>query len=311
MIRAVVIAALILAGAAHAATVVLPEEGCVTGARVMLGDIAKVQGDDAEAVAAIDLGPAPAPGLSRVINAAFIHARAKPAGIPPASIVLKGAAQVKVTALHAEITRDMVVDNLRQHIETHMPVGSAETEIEISTSMADMIVPDGDVTFEWRTNPDYTYVGPGVFRGNVLVDGKNRRSVLCKVDILTYGNIVTAAREIPKGTVVSSADLRCENKPVAAAGNTVFLNPADVVGFVAERTIRAGETITQGVVTAPKIIARNQIVMVEAHAGSLQVVTQAKAAADAAEGDVLRCYNINSKQTFEGIVRKDGVVVVQ
>ena len=69
--------------------------------------------------------------------------------------------------------------------------------------------------------------------------------------------------------------------------------------------------ITKRKVQPRRLFKRNQIVIVEARAGALRVRNRARALDDGRAGDVVTCLNLDSKQEFQGVVRKDGVVVVQ
>ena len=79
---------------------------------------------------------------------------------------------------------------------------------------------------------------------------------------------------------------------------------------LASRTLFPGDPLTTRNTQMPKVVRRNQFVPVELKAGTLQVRSQARALGDAAVGDTVRCVNEGTKEEFQGVVRGDGVVVV-
>ncbi|HKX46478.1 MAG TPA: hypothetical protein VJP77_07230, partial [Planctomycetota bacterium] len=87
-------AALLLAGV----TVVLPPEATITGASIRLGDVAVVRSDDAAEAARFadfDLGFAPSPGFSRLLEDRWIGDRLH-AAWPEVTIEFHGARAVRV-----------------------------------------------------------------------------------------------------------------------------------------------------------------------------------------------------------------------
>ena len=192
-----------------------------------------------------------------------------------------------------------------------MPWPAEEAEIDISTSLDDVIVPEGDLSFEWKPSPDYRYLGMGSFRGTLMVDGKAQRSLVCKTTIEAYANVIVATREIPRGTPILLSDLEMGKRALSGLRGQLVDNPEQLVQCIAARNIAAGQVLTKDVLALKQIIKKRQLVTVEASTGGLTISGQARADSDGAEGDIIPCTNLTSGQAFLGIVRRDGVVVAQ
>jgi flagellar basal body P-ring formation protein FlgA len=306
------LAVILLCTAATAAdTLVLKSEAYVRGPRVLLGEVAEIEGTRAPELASIELGSAALPGDSRRLQASLVEARMRNAGVDPGEVEVRGAHAVRATTLHLEVTRDMLSSSLRAYIESEMPWGPDDAEIRIFPTTANFRVPDGELRYEWKANPQYNYLGSGVFQGSVLVDGLEERHFTMKADIESYGPVVVAATDIPRGYPVSEQALTTEMRPLSKLDRGAFNDPRQVVGYVARTTIFPGQEITNRKVKPRELIKRNQIVPVEMRSGALRVQAQAKALAPAAAGDTVACENLHSKETFQGVVRSDGVVVVR
>lgn len=305
------VAAVLGCEAAAADTLVLRDEAYVKGPQVLLGDVADIDGELAPVLKEIDLGTAALPGDSKRLNAALVESRIRNAGVDVASLEVKGAPTVRATTMHLEINGDMLANSLREFIEASMPWDPANTEIDILPGVADFRVPDGEVVFDWQANPQYRYLGQGAFRGAVIVDGQAQKRFTMKAAIESYGDIVVARTDIPRGQILSPNLLEVRKRALSRIEAGAFADPAEVDGCVTRTSIFSGQELTSRKVQPRILVKRNQLVAVEMHAGALRVQSQARAMVPGAAGDVILCQNLTSKQEFQAIVRKDGVVVVQ
>ncbi len=297
--------------AAHADTLVLKEEAFVKGPKVFLGELAEIEGVNAEILAAIEVTSAALPGGSKNLNAALVESRIRTAGLGASDVEIRGARRIHTTTMHNEIGREMVAESLRTFILEKMPWDPERTEIDVPPVLSDFVVPEGVLDIEWRPSPQYRYVGSGAFRGTILVDGQPKKTLSCRAVVEPYVEVVMAANDIPRGRPISMNDLELREMGLSMAPTGAMTNPSQAVGLLARRTIFPGQPLTTRNVEPPTVIKRNQLVAVQLRAGALHMQSRAKALSDARAGDTLICENLNSKDRFQGVVRADGVVVVQ
>lgn len=308
---AVLLAAMIGAAFwARADTITLKEEVYVKGPKVLLGDVALVEGLDAEYLRTIEIAPAAAPGSARRLNAALVRTRLIEGGFDESEVELRGPRNVVATTLHLKITRGMIAEGLREFIRREMPWDPDATIVEVLPPPSDYIVSDGEVDFRWLPNPQYRYLGVGSFRGEILVDGRAEKTFYTKASISTYESVVVAAVAIRRGDPLSSANLRLENRELSALKGASFFSLEDVKGYVAKSTIMRGQVVTPRKVAPPVLIKRNQIIAVETTVGALTIRGRARALTQAAAGDLVNAMNLRSKEEFVGMLRGDGVLIV-
>lgn len=297
---------------AHASIVVtLREQAYVKGPQVALRDVADIEGDDAGALYGLEIMPAAPPGNVRRIHASLLRSRLVTSGYEPHEFEIAGADSVNATTLHVELSREMVAEDLRRFIQSEMPWDSTEATIDVTPPPNNLMLPEGDLTLEWNPSPLYRYLGQGTIRGEAIVDGEVRDAFYCKVDVQAYGDVVVAAKDIPRGSVISRNDLTLEKRALSTMRNGYFRDPAELVGMVARSTIFPDTVLTSRHAMPRRIIRRNQVVTVEVKKGSLVVRDRAVAMGNAAAGDLLICRRTDSREEFQGIVREDGVIVVQ
>jgi flagellar basal body P-ring formation protein FlgA len=296
---------------AFALTVALKSDATVTEPMVTIGDVAMVTGEGADAITALDLGPAPKPGVERRIAAAAIALRIRGTGLADKSLDVTGAPAVRVTGPCERVTRDLIAEDLRRFIEAKMPWNASDTEIEVAGPAQDITLPPGEVVVEWQTDPQYRFLGSGAFRGVVSVDGKPCKTIKCRAKVAAFAEVVVAASVLSAGRPIALKDVVLERTSVSTMREGAFQDPAEVLGMVPRVTVAAGQVLTRRVMTPRPAVKRNQMVMVETRRGGLSVETQARAETDGAIGAIVTCTNIESKQPFQGVVREDGVVVIR
>jgi flagellar basal body P-ring formation protein FlgA len=305
----IIAAAVLVAAAARAGdTIEIRPEAYVKGPVVRLGDVARIQGDNMEALAAVELVPAPRPGQSATVLAALIEAKLHNQGFDTEHLSIGGSKTVRATTSSLQVTDGMVRESLREFIMMNMPHDAIDTTVDMMVPSFTVTVPDGEVAFDWRPSAGFNYLGNGAFRGEILVDGVPVKTLACRARIEAYGDIVITATDIPRGAVIGPRDVTLEQRPLSTLARGVVTDPGDVIGQVARRTLFPDMPLLRRDVVSRTLVKRNQMVSVEARAGSLRVRTTAKAMADGGEGDDIPLVNPDTKQQFYGTVGPDGVI---
>jgi flagella basal body P-ring formation protein FlgA len=68
------------------------------------------------------------------------------------------------------------------------------------------------------------------------------------------------------------------------------------------RAIHAGEVLSPGLLSSPRLIHRGQELILFASSGAMTVTMKGEALEDGAEGDVIRVRNLSSNRVVEGRV---------
>ncbi len=286
-------------------------DASVAGPVLRLGDVATISGEDIDLLKDIEIGPAALPGQTRVVQASLIKSSIERQGFDLSSLEINGAENVRATTSHLALDKAGLEKDLRHFIELEMPWEAANTTVDVVAPNFEVVLPEGQVTIDWRCSPTYRYLGTGSFRGDVKVNGEVQRSVLCRADIEAYGEVVVAATDIPRGAIFSEKNLTIEPRALSTVPRNTIEDPGELLGQAAKRTLFLGQILTTSHACSRTLIKRNQIVSVEAQTDALRVHMQAKALADGGEGDAIPCQNTSSKQEFVGIIQPGGTVQVK
>jgi flagella basal body P-ring formation protein FlgA len=272
----------------------LREEVYVKGPAVCLGDLADIEGENAEALAEIEIVSAALPGSSKQVTASYVLSRLRNAGIESEPTVA-GAESVRILTEALTLEPTIVAQDLRQFIEQKMPWDPADAIVTVQAPPNATVLPDGDFSIVWRPSSYYRYLGTGAFSGTVHIDGRPEKTLLVKAIVEVMGTLVLAARDIPRGRPISLADVELVEQSLSERTGTVATSLDEVLGMITKRTLFPGQPIS----------LRN----IEA-SGGLVIQTRAKALGDARQGDFVVCANPTTNKEFQGTVRADGTVIV-
>jgi len=298
--------------AEESGTIRIREEAIVQGPKVYLGDLVEVSEPELkERLAGIEVSAAPQPGATKQLTASLVEARLEHAGVDLGQLDPARPTQIRATTLHADLAPEFLAASLREHIELEMPWDPESTEVDVVAPKQGLKVPEGEVSIEWRASPQYTFVGPANFRGNIFVNGEAFRTVVLRGDIETYQEIVVAAVDIPRGRPIAESQLTTKTIAMSVAPEGAVTDMTEVEGLVLRRSLLPGQPLTTRIVEARQLIKRNQLVPVEFKSSTIQVKHQARAMMDGREGDMIVCANPATKEQYQGVVRADGVVEVR
>lgn len=116
------------------------------------------------------------------------------------------------------------------------------------------------------------------------------------------------SRALPRGALVSEADLTMTTRRITRRGNALITDPARAVGMELRRPLAAGAELRQGHLVMPELVERGQMVTLVAGGGGIEVRMLGKAMGSAAEGERLIVTNMTSGRRVEGLVLSDGSV---
>lgn len=296
---------------AYGDKVTLLNEAFVKGPKVTIGDVAKLEGQFAQSLKDVELSSAAVPGSTKNINASLVLARVRSTGLDVNSLEFGGASHTRATTLATEVDRHDIASSLKKFIVTRMPWDSFSTEVDVPLPNQSITVPEGDLEIQWMASPQYRFLGPGTFRGKILVDGEEKRTLSMRAHVTAYGEVLVARDDIARGRPIGPNDIEVQHHPLNNMPSGVLTDEVDVLGLVAKKTIFPGQPITTRNTQQRLMVKRRQLVPIEVKVGNLLVKDRAMAMMDGRVGDFITVQNVNSKEQFQGVVRKDGVLVVQ
>ena len=300
---------------------VIPEETvfCLTasseartsGERILMGQVAEISGGSQalrQEVSSIDLGPAPRPGEERRIAGSMIASALASFGGLPANSRTSIPEWVSVKGVSQSLSEVSLAKVFKQYVSRS--VGGDEVIVSRVRIRGMKPLPPGKVTLTPAGNSNTQLKGRTSLRLAVAVDGKDYGLLTVSGWVDRYAQVVCAARQISRGTVLSPDDVCLKRINVAKAPDRLVLNSAQVLGKQARSDIQVGEYVRQNQLITVPLIVKGDMVKLLVSAGQVRVSTLGIAKTNGDSGDQIRVENVASKKTLIGRVLDASTVEV-
>ncbi|MFS4437011.1 flagellar basal body P-ring formation chaperone FlgA [Paracoccaceae bacterium GXU_MW_L88] len=118
---------------------------------------------------------------------------------------------------------------------------------------------------------------------------------------------LTVSRVIRPQEVLSAADILIAETPIAGA----MTDPARAIGMEVKQAVYPGRPLYEGNLTPPAVIGRNDLCTLVYRSDGLEIRSEGRALDRAAEGDIIRVMNLESKMIVSGVATGIGIVEVK
>jgi len=144
----------------------------------------------------------------------------------------------------------------------------------------------------------------------VLVNGVARGRVTLSADLALQGEVVCAARALPRHTLLAAGDLKRVRRDLTMLGPDLVLDPGQAVGRVLKTTLQPGSPLYGRLLKEPEMVKRGDIVTIRAATGSLSVTVPGRIQSAGARGDLVKVKNLMSrKEILAKVIGPDTVQV--
>lgn len=127
-------------------------------------------------------------------------------------------------------------------------------------------------------------------------------TIYLSATVRVFDQVQVASRPLPRGTILSAADLRSERRDLTTLSGGYETSAAGVVGKQLQRPLRAGEVIPSRALSSALVIKRGEQVTILARQGGMEVASSGIALHNAAMGERLQVRNRSSQKLIEGTV---------
>ncbi|MCX8064893.1 MAG: flagellar basal body P-ring formation chaperone FlgA [Candidatus Hydrogenedentes bacterium] len=290
----------------------IKEDVVVSSPVVKLEDVVQVESEEIrDLLSDIILCPAPKPGYALEVPSSTILATLRKVGIDEDGIEIP--ADVKATVKRATIvlSKELIVESLYHYITENMPWDKERTTVQVYPPSSEVVLPEGDVEINWNPNSAFGFIGTGVYKGKVSVNGKLCKTIICRARVEAKTLAVVASRTIPRGATIKEKDITFKQITLVRNRENVLWDVESVIGAVSKKNIPAGFLIHPDDVEFPPVVKKDQIVPIIYERGGIRITGKGRVLNNAKEGEKVRCAYLDSGSEVEGIVLKDGSIKVE
>ena len=144
----------------------------------------------------------------------------------------------------------------------------------------------------------------------VRCEGSKPWKVYVPVNVIVTDTVFVAARTLPRGHLLTAADLVAEERDVTRLVSGYVSSTEQLVGQRLRSQLLAGRILTPKLLQADMAIRRGQSVTLVIRSDDISIQMGGKALVDGAIGQRIRVENSNSGRVVEGIVRSQEHVEV-
>lgn len=298
----------------HAAILTLRGECRPSGAVVTLADLADIDDNNPAMVTrlnAVEIMPAPA-SIAKRLTVRQLQDQLELRGIDLNTLRFSGATNVnilppaaapktaRVTGVMQRAAEKALQDAIRQHLQEvserdepwDIDVQANDDAVRlVSAAVGPLRIAGGAAP--WTGTQSYQVIANA--NGNV-----GQAQVTAKITLPPI--VISAARNIPKGTLLRATDLRIERVPGRARNADALQSIEEVVGREAARAIAEGQTVDRALIRSPVLVKKGDVVTVYARNGGVQVRITARAREDGGHNDVITVESLLDRKVINGRV---------
>ncbi|NQU24167.1 MAG: flagellar basal body P-ring formation protein FlgA [Candidatus Nealsonbacteria bacterium] len=303
----------VLSPRAPAAELRLRSQCQCRAAVVTLGDLAEIVTGDArqaDALAAVELFPAPTTAEPRYLRLQEIQDLLVLRGISPIEHRLSGAARIAVhggqssrtgnerplprsVATRADrLVRDALTKYLRDRVS---PDYSWDVEVALDDEQVRSLA--GVVQEVAVTGGNAPWTGSQRFEATVYSPDGTRQFVF-NARVSVRPAVVATVTALPRGAVLRASDVELRNLVPGDGDVPGFRSIEEVIGMETTSTIAKGKVLPAGSVRAPLLVRRSDIVTVCARSSGILVRTQARAREDGSLGDLVNVESLSDRTAY-------------
>ncbi|MBX3378199.1 MAG: flagellar basal body P-ring formation protein FlgA [Phycisphaeraceae bacterium] len=289
------------------------------GSPVTLADVATLSGDEAIALAHVEVLPA-TPAPSRLTIAQLRRRLGEERGVNWGRITLRGSTCTvqaldpapKSAAPTARVGTPAVPDpnSVRQAVSDRIAriLQADAQDLRLTFDAADdeflnQTTTGRTLEIKPTASSDRLPLALTLYEGDRIVASKSIR-----VGVLVRRNVVIAAASKSRGETIAESDVTIDEQWVGP--NVKAATPEEVIGAAAQGRIAAGQVILSGSIAAPMVVNKGEIVSVSCVSGTVVLTTKARALASARVGDVIQFQGLDDKRTFTARMSGRGRAVV-
>lgn len=144
----------------------------------------------------------------------------------------------------------------------------------------------------------------------VRCNGNKPWSLYVPVTVALFSNVVVVTRDLPRGAILTSGDLKLVKQDIARLNRGFMEQPTQAIGKTLKRSLQRGQVLTPRQITAPQTIKKGSRVAIIASNSAMRVSMRGKALSGGATGERIRVQNLSSKRELEATIISPGVVKV-
>jgi flagella basal body P-ring formation protein FlgA len=286
----------------------------IDGAQILLGKIAKIEGNDPlllKRINGVVIGRSPLPGKRREIEPSLIKRRLKQNKIDPDQLVLQIPAQVFVERSFIEISRDKIKFLVSEYISNNLINNLSDARIKDVRVSENLKLPGGRITYTVKPPRSNDMAGKIPFTVNFEVNGKFYKRVWATATVEIFTHVVVTKKPLGRHKPITEDDIEMKKMDLAKLPSNVITDPEVVLGQRTRRAIGSHTVLRSNLVEFPPLLKRGDVVRILAEIGGIKITALGQVKKKGRLGERIPVMNFDSKKVLYARVLDSNTVKVE
>ncbi|CCW35886.1 flagella basal body P-ring formation protein FlgA [Chthonomonas calidirosea] len=285
-------------------TIVAKAESVVSGSLIHVGDIATIQGGSPtlqQAIAAVVVGVAPLPGLSRSIMAGDILVHLREAQLASPSIHIKAPTMILVRRAANNVAANQIVQVALAAAQKAVQ-GIAGAVIVPDPVEGNMVLPTGQLQIVAGQVGGDPGLGTLFVPVNLYVDDKLVQATTVTFHVHRRLQALVANRTLEPRDILQPDDVSLVTVDLPPGFNDPITDAKEAIGKRATRRILAGAPIPASALEVPPVVQAGNIITVLYVVGQARITAYGTAQQSARIGDTIHVYITSTHKIIDAVV---------
>jgi flagellar basal body P-ring formation protein FlgA len=295
-----------MARASEPGRITVKRSAVVTGSTITLGDLARLEGG-ATALAAVEIGPAPAAGAPRRLDGEAILRRLEAAGMDASAMRYVIPATVRVERESQEVSVAEIRTAVLNIASDALPPGETIRDLAVAGPVR---IPAG--SYEARVSTSSRgRAGRRRFDVQLVHGGDVLATVPVTARTESRGSVVVTKQSVPRGAVLAPGDVTVVERNRRDVPDDALTEPEEAIGMETKVALAAEAPLPRAALVPPIVVKKGDLVTMVVETPVMRLTVAGEALEPGAVGTDVKVMNRSSKQTVAGRVVDHGVVLVR
>ena len=286
----------------------------IDGERILLGKIAKIEGQDPvmiKRIGGVVIGRSPKPGKRRKIEASVVKRRLKQNRIDPDQLVLQIPSRIIVERSFIEITPEKVKALVSNYISQNLINNHGDARIKDIQVSENLKLPAGRITYTIKPPRNNDMAGKIPLSVNFDVNGKFYKRVWANATIEIFTNVVVTKKPLGRHKPITEDDIEIQKMDLAHLPSDFITDPEVILGQRTRRAIGSRTVLRSNLVEFPPLVKRGDVVLILVETGGLKITALGQVKKKGRLGERIPVINFDSKKVLYARVLDSNTVKVE
>ncbi|HLH81601.1 MAG TPA: flagellar basal body P-ring formation chaperone FlgA [Chthonomonas sp.] len=285
-------------------TIVAKAESVVSGNLIHVGDIATIQGGSPalqQAIAAVVVGVAPLPGLSRSIMAGDILVHLREAQLANSSVHIKAPTMILVRRAANNVAANQIVQAALVAAQKAVQ-GITGAVLVPDPVEGNVVLPTGQLQIVAGQASGDPSLGTLFVPVSLCVDGKPVQATTVTFHVHRKLQALVANRTLEPRDILQPDDVSLVTVDLPPGFNDPITDAKEAIGKRATRRILAGAPIPASALEVPPVVQAGNIITVLYVVGQARITAYGTAQQSARVGDTIHVYITSTHKIIDAVV---------